>query len=116
MLVPPGFLDLYPENEIPLSPSLRDPLNGKPEFQKRGKFRILPTVTDEQFRQIMVHYYALITHIDNQVGRLINMLKAQNQHNNTIVADETLKPILHGVDRFVVCKSMKRSWSYVGPI
>ena len=86
MLVPPEFLDLYPENEIPLSPSLRDPLNGKPEFQKRGKFRILPTVTDEQFRQIMVHYYALITHIDNQVGRLINMLKAQNQHNNTIVA------------------------------
>ena len=67
---------------MPLSPSLRDPLDGKPEFQTRGKFRVPPTVTDAEFRRMMTYYYALITHIDDQVGRLLNALEG----TNTVVA------------------------------
>ena len=62
ILVPPELLGLYPEEQMPLSSSLRDSLDGKPEFQTRGKSRILPTVTDDQFRQVMAYHYALITH------------------------------------------------------
>ena len=82
VLVPPDLPARYREEDMPLSASLRDPLNGKPEFQKRGKFRIPSTVTDDEFRRMMTYYYALITHIDNQVGRLLNALEG----TNTVVA------------------------------
>jgi arylsulfatase A-like enzyme len=80
--VPPDLLVHYREEEMPLPSSLRDPLDGKPEFQTRGKFRIPSTVTEAEFRRMMTYYYALITHIDNQVGRLLNALEG----TNTVVA------------------------------
>ena len=86
ILVPPELLEFYPEDQIQLPSSLRDSLEGKPEFQTRGKFRIRPTVTDEQFRRIMAYYYALITHIDVQVGRIIKTLEERGLIENTIVA------------------------------
>ena len=86
ILVPPELLEYYPEDQMPLSSSLRDPLDGKPEFQRRGKFRIRPTVTDEQFRRIMAYYYALITHIDAEVGRILKTLEERDLIDNTIVA------------------------------
>ena len=82
ILIPPELLTLYEEEEILLPSSLRDPLDGKPEFQKRGKFRVPTTVSDREFRRMMTYYYALITHIDNQVGRLLNVLEG----TNTVVA------------------------------
>ena len=82
ILVPPELPGRYREKEMSLSPSLRDPLDGKPEFQTRGKLRIPLTVTDAEFRRMMTYYYALITHIDNQVGRLLNVLAG----TNTVVA------------------------------
>ena len=86
ILVPPELLEYYPEDRMPLSPSLRDPLEGKPEFQRRGKFRIRPTVTDDQFRRITAYYYALVTHIDAQVGRILKTLAERDLIDNTIVA------------------------------
>ncbi|MDE0019095.1 MAG: sulfatase-like hydrolase/transferase [Candidatus Poribacteria bacterium] len=82
ILVPPELPARYCEEEMPLPASLRDPLDGKPEFQTRGKFRIPRTVTDAEFRRMMTYYYALITHIDDQVGRLLNALEG----TNTVVA------------------------------
>ena len=86
ILIPPELLDLYPEDQMPLPSSLRDPLDGKPKYQARGKFRIPPTVTDSQFRRMMAHYYALITHIDDQIGSLLNILEARGVIEDTIVA------------------------------
>ena len=86
ILVPPELLEHYPEDQIRLSSSLRDSLEEKPEFQTRGKFRIRPTVTDEQFRRMMAYYYALVTHIDAQVGRILKTLEERSLIENTIVA------------------------------
>ncbi len=86
ILVPPELLEYYLEDQMPLSSSLRDPLDGKPEFQRRGKFRVRPTVTDAQFRRVMAYYYALITHIDAEVGRILKTLEEHNLIDNTIVA------------------------------
>ena len=77
ILVPPEILASYPEEQIPLPASLRDPLEGKPDFQTRGKFRIHPEVTDAEFRRVVAYYYALITHIDIQVGRILKALEEQ---------------------------------------
>ena len=70
---------------MPLSSSLRDPLEGKPGFQARGKFRIHPSVTDAEFRRMTAFYFALVTHIDTQVGRLLQALEEQDLLSNTIV-------------------------------
>ena len=86
ILVPPELLEYYPEDQMPLPSSLRDPLDGKPEFQRRGKFRVRPTVTDAQFRRVMAYYYALITHIDAEVGRILKTLEERDFIDNTIVA------------------------------
>lgn len=86
IVVPPDLLRRYAVDQIPLPDSLRDPLRGKPRYQTRAKFRIPSTVTDCQFREMMAYYYALITHIDAQVGRLIDVLNQRNLRDNTLVA------------------------------
>jgi len=85
-LVPPELVELYPEDQMPLPASFRDTLDGKPAFQGRAKFRIPPTVTDDQFRRVIAYYYALVTHIDAQVDRLLRALEAQGMVQDTIVA------------------------------
>ena len=85
ILVPPELLESYPEERMPLSASLRDPLEGKPGFQARGKFRIHPSVTDAEFRRMTAFYFALVTHIDTQVGRLLQALEERDLLSNTIV-------------------------------
>lgn len=82
ILAPPDLPSLYSTNDIPLPTSLRDQFDGKPVFQKHGKFRIPSTVSDEEFQEMMRYYYALITHIDNQVGNLLNVIEG----TNTIIA------------------------------
>ena len=86
IVVPPDLRQRYAVDQIPLPDSLRDPLHGKPRYQTRAKFRMTSTVTDCQFREMMAHYYALITHIDAQVGRLIEVLDQQKLRDNTLVA------------------------------
>ncbi|MDE2829141.1 MAG: sulfatase-like hydrolase/transferase, partial [Gemmatimonadota bacterium] len=85
IVIPPELLEHYPVDQMPLPDSLRDPLEGKPHFQTRTKFRMPDTVTDRQFREMIAYYYALITHIDAQVGRLVGVLEEQNMRDNTIV-------------------------------
>lgn len=85
MVVPPELLDLYPVDEMPVPETLRDPLDGKPGYHSTGKFRIPSSVTDEQFREMVAHYYALITHIDTQVGRLLNALRDRSLDEDTII-------------------------------
>ena len=86
ILVPPELVELYPESQIPLPASFRDPLDGKPASQARAKFRIPPTVTDDEFRRVIAYYYALITHIDAQIGRLLRVLEAGGITEDTIIA------------------------------
>ena len=43
-------------------------------------------MTDDQFRRVIAYYYALITHIDIQVDRLLRALETQGIIQDTIVA------------------------------
>ncbi len=85
MLVTPEQLDRYSEGDVPLPDSRHDPLDGKPAYQERAKFRIPPgSLTDAEYRRMFRHYYALVTHIDDQVGRLLDHLDRIGQRENTI--------------------------------
>lgn len=85
MIVPPELLRHYPLDSIELDPTWRDPLEGKPRYQHDAKTRVTADVTDDDFRCMVAHYYALITHIDQQVGRLLDQLREADEADNTIV-------------------------------
>ena len=85
MLVSQDVIDRYNVDNIPIPETLRDSLEGKPAYHGTGKFRIPETVTDAQIREMTAYYYALITHIDAEVGRLVNGLKASGSYEDTII-------------------------------
>ena len=84
--VPPELLELYPEEKIELPPTWADPLEGKPAYQQRETGRLDPQVDAAKFKRMMAHYYALVTHIDAQVGRLLERLEVLDLRRDTIVA------------------------------
>lgn len=87
--VPENFLELYPyKDSIGCSPRLRDE---KLAPFPRTKYSI------KVHRQ---EYYAIITHMDNQIGRIISHLKETGQDENTYIifsADHGLSVGHHGL-------------------
>ncbi len=52
----------------------------------------LPVLTGQEYRQLyssysddIQHYYGCISAMDDQIGRLVNLLKSKNIYNNTII-------------------------------
>lgn len=83
--VPPRrFLDLYPLSSIPLSPTLRDPPDGKPEVIARMR-AVWSSLTDDDWRRVSAAYWATISYLDAQVGRILAALKDAGQYENTVV-------------------------------
>jgi choline-sulfatase/uncharacterized sulfatase len=82
---PPEYTDLYDPDEIELPP--RDPgeFADKPGgWQNRAGN--MEGTSDEDLRQAVAYYYALITLIDEQIGRVLDHLEEQGELDNTIVA------------------------------
>ncbi|MGL1885120.1 MAG: sulfatase-like hydrolase/transferase [Reichenbachiella sp.] len=109
---PKEFVDKYPLNEISLPASFQSEHSNKQEMgcfmiEKNGKTifqrdehlaphprSALAVKTNRQ------EYYAIITHLDHQVGRIIAALKASGQYNNTYIvftADHGLAVGNHGL-------------------
>lgn len=87
--VPENFMELYPHNDaIGCSPDLRDE-------------RLAPFPrTEYSIKTHRQEYYAIITHMDDQVGRIINHLKQTGQDKNTYIlfsADHGLSVGHHGL-------------------
>ncbi len=87
--VPKNFLSLYPYgNDIGCGPNLRDA-------------RLAPFPRTEA--TVKVHrqeYYAIITHMDEQIGRVLDQLKASGKADNTYIfftADHGLAVGHHGL-------------------
>ena len=86
MMVTPELLARYPQDQVPLPASRHDPLAGKPRYQHEAKFRIPPgTLDDRSYRRMFAHYYALVTHIDAEMGRLLGHLQQLGVADNTVV-------------------------------
>jgi arylsulfatase A-like enzyme len=85
MIPPPELLDLYECDRLPFPGNFHDPLEGKPRSQTRRRGRVPPgSVTEEEFRTVIRYYYALVTHIDQQVGRLVAALERAGRFERTI--------------------------------
>ena len=85
-IIPPReLLAHYPLERLPFPGNFHDPLDGKPPSQTRRRCRIPPgSITVEEFRTVIRYYYALVTHIDQQIGRLIDALERSGRFDRTI--------------------------------
>ena len=83
--IPPSrFFDLYDLDNLETSPTLRDEPTGKPELIRRMR-SVWSSVTDAEWRRVSAAYWAVITQIDSEIGRIIDVLKDTGQYDDTII-------------------------------
>ncbi len=101
LLMPPGFESMYdpdkisvPKNFLPEHPFDHGNLRGRDE-------QLLPWPrTKKAVREDLAVYYAVISHLDQQVGRILAALKTSGVSDNTIVvftSDHGLAMGSHGL-------------------
>ena len=84
--MPQQFLEMYPRDEVALPPNF---LGGHP-FDN-GALRIRDELlarfprTPEEIRRHIAEYYAMITHLDHEFGRVLTALDANGLADNTLV-------------------------------
>jgi arylsulfatase A-like enzyme len=81
---PKRFFDLYNLARIRLSPTLRDEPTGKPEVIRRMR-AVWQALSDADWKRVSAAYWAVISFLDSEVGRVINMLKETGLYDNTII-------------------------------
>ncbi len=91
---PPGeYLDRYNPQDMPLPKFRAGELDQKPKFQQLDHQRAhnepgsYPTadMTDDEAREVVAAYYAMIEHIDHEFGRILTALEQTGQRRDTLV-------------------------------
>jgi len=79
---PKAFADLYNPAEMPLPLVFSDELEDKPPYFKeiQKKYR---GMTEENLQTIKAYYYAMISHVDDCVGRMLTAFKDHGLVQNT---------------------------------
>ena len=82
---PACYFDLYKDKE--LAPPITGDWNDDTLLKRKGRTfnNITGPIDKEQIRMQQVGYYACITHIDHQIGRLIQSLIEEQVMDNTII-------------------------------
>jgi arylsulfatase A-like enzyme len=98
---PRKYKDMYPADEIQLPPSYMQehPFDNGHLVVRDEKLAPWPR-TPEVTRKHLSDYYTIITHLDSQIGRVIESLKASGQYENTLIAlagDSGLAVGCHGL-------------------
>lgn len=76
--------DLYDVDAIPLQPNVENDLIGQPNLYRKAGITWLD-MDEREKKEAAACYYASITEIDQQFGRLIDHLEETGQFDNTIV-------------------------------
>jgi len=97
-IAPKKYWDLYPQTTFKPNP-LRTPPIGSPSYHfqpgwelRNGSYSGVPPLTENTLPipdptavKLIHGYYASVSYMDAQLGRLINALKATGKSNNTII-------------------------------
>lgn len=81
---PRPWFERYDPDCIALPASARDDLSGRPNLYKKAQ-NIFAGLTDLQRRRAMACYWASISEIDQQFGRLLRAVERAGQLENTLV-------------------------------
>ncbi|PKQ64790.1 arylsulfatase [Labilibaculum filiforme] len=98
---PQKYRDMYPADSIQLPPSYmpQHPFDNGHMVLRDEALAPWPR-TPEVARQHLADYYAIITHLDAQIGRVITALKESGQYENTLIVfagDSGLAVGCHGL-------------------
>ena len=78
------FLDLVPENP-PLPPSFHDDLSERPGIYRRLREQIFGQLEEDEWRQVIRHYWACCLQVDDYFGQILAALDKTGQADNTLV-------------------------------
>lgn len=83
---PKKYKDLYPEDDIQLPPSYlaQHPFDNGHMTTRDEALAVWPR-TPAVARKELSDYYAIITHMDAQIGKVIQALKENGQYENTLI-------------------------------
>ncbi|MDW5288041.1 sulfatase [Formosa sp. PL04] len=91
-IAPKKYWDMYDENAIPIATQINPPKNGASMGLSQSlEIRVgadMPKTGDfspELQRHLIHGYYACISYIDAQVGKMIEALKESGEYDNTII-------------------------------
>jgi arylsulfatase len=83
------YASYYDPNEIPLPKAYTEEELGHLPPHIRHRFEVgpdaLPALGEENMRRLLAHYYGLMTHIDREIGKIVQALVASGQYDNTII-------------------------------
>ncbi len=100
-VVPQKYLDLYEDVDISLPDNIMDKHPFYFGWERERDEQIAPDIlTDEYLIKETKSYYAMITHIDDQVGRIVSKLKERGLYEETIIiftSDNGLSMGSHGL-------------------
>ena len=83
--VPPKrFFDLYDVGDVELPATLHSEVTGKPDVIRRMR-SVWSELSDEQWKTVSAAYWAVISFIDHEIGRVIEVLKETGQYEDTII-------------------------------
>jgi arylsulfatase A-like enzyme len=93
---PKKYWDLYNQEDIPLSPAPNIPENiNLASLQKMGEFNsyelgdekavLEKTLSNDYSRKLRHAYYASVSYVDAQIGKVLDELERQGLTNNTII-------------------------------
>jgi len=83
-VAPRSFFDLYDRGRLRVSPTLRDDLTGKPEVLKRMQ-AVWAGLSTDDWKFVSAAYWAVVSFLDSEVGRIIDALKQAGQYDNTVI-------------------------------
>lgn len=79
------FLDMYDPKELPVPESFEDTFENKPGMHRRES-ESWGAFTKEDVQNGMAHFFAYCTQIDDQIGRILDVLDETGQADDTMVA------------------------------
>jgi len=86
-VVPAGYAARYDPAQMPLWPNLADDLTNKPSVHRlfRDVITHAGTLTDDEWRVCIARYYAFVTLIDEELGRILDLLDELGIVQDTLV-------------------------------
>ncbi len=81
---PAEWSDLYNPEDLSLLPGWTEKHLPYDIEKSKGYFPH-EDLTEEKLRRVTAYYYALISQIDFQIGRMIDLLKSKNMYDNTMI-------------------------------
>lgn len=83
-VAPERFFRMYPLATIELPPAPPDDLADVPR-RALGHAKLYPELNDQERRELIAGYYAAVSYMDDELGRLLEAVTSQGLDGNTVV-------------------------------